>query len=59
MQKYKVVMAWLKDDGAEFDPIYAEDSKQAEAIALAMLKDNRRDFEEMKELRACAMNTTK
>lgn len=59
MQKYKVVMAWLKDDGTEFDPVYAENQQQAEQIALAMLKDKRRDFEDMKELRACAMSTTK
>lgn len=59
MNKYKVTFSYHKEEGAEYESIYAETPQQAEEIATQMLKDRRRDFEEMKDLRACVIAATK
>ena len=59
MKKHKVIAVWHEESSTEFDPIYAETPQQAEAIALQMLMDRRRDFDKMKGLRFQALNTTR
>jgi hypothetical protein len=54
-----VVIAYLKEEGVDYDPIWADSKEQAEEIAQEMFKAARRDFGELKEVRYCAMNATK
>jgi hypothetical protein len=59
VQKFKVVIAFHKEEGVDYDPIWADSREQAEEIALDMFRDSRRDFEELRDVRACGMNPTK
>lgn len=56
MEKYKVVIAFQREDGHEYPRIYAESRQQAEQIALQMFEEDRRDFHELLNVRACAMD---
>lgn len=54
MEKYKVTMAFERQDGHVYERVYADSPEQAEKIALQMFEEDRRDFFELSNVRACA-----
>jgi hypothetical protein len=54
ISKYDVVCIYERTESVGF-PVFAESKEQAEQIAIAMLKDTRRDFDKMQNLRTDVM----